>query len=160
MYTVSLLYCYRGNRLSIVRDYTIACKILISLKKGIFTITKTRLFKYMENFTSRNWKFSDKNLWLFSYFSLNIDCGYSLEPPRRGRSNGYPQSMFSRKNKKNNVYRCKPQLYYIKVGFKGLKIIKACFLDARNVALIDLPKDNYRRYGRMKEIEWAVTQKT
>ena len=24
----------------------------------------------------------------------NIDCGYSLEPPRRGGSNGYPQSMF------------------------------------------------------------------
>ena len=31
----------------------------------------------------------------FSYFcSKNIDCGYSLEPPRRGGSNGYPQSMF------------------------------------------------------------------
>ena len=24
----------------------------------------------------------------------NIDCGYSLEPPRRGDSNEYPQSMF------------------------------------------------------------------
>ena len=24
----------------------------------------------------------------------NIDCGYPLEPPRRGGSNGYPQSMF------------------------------------------------------------------
>ena len=24
----------------------------------------------------------------------NIDCGYSLEPPRRGGSNDYPQSMF------------------------------------------------------------------
>ena len=31
-------------------------------------ITKTRLFKYIENFTSENWKFSDKNLWYFSYF--------------------------------------------------------------------------------------------
>ena len=26
--------------------------------------------------------------------SLNIDSGYSLEPPRRGGSNEYPQSMF------------------------------------------------------------------
>ena len=34
----------------------------------------------------------------------------------------YPQYMFSN-NKKNNVYRCKPQFYYIKVGFKGVKII-------------------------------------
>ena len=24
----------------------------------------------------------------------NIDCGYSLEPPRRGGSNEYPQSIF------------------------------------------------------------------
>ena len=31
-------------------------------------ITKTRLFKYIENFTSKNWKFSDKKLWYFSYF--------------------------------------------------------------------------------------------
>ena len=54
----------------------------------------------------------------------NIDCGYSLEPPRRrGGSNEYPQSMFLSRNKKNNVYPCKPQFYYIKVGFKGVKII-------------------------------------
>ena len=32
---------------------------------------------------------------LFSLFLLkNMDCGYSLEPPRRGGSNEYPQSMF------------------------------------------------------------------
>ena len=30
---------------------------------------------------------------------------------------------------KNNVYPCKPQFYYINVGFKGIKIIKACFRD-------------------------------
>ena len=33
-----------------------------------FSITKTRLFKCIENFTSKNWKFSDKKLWYFSYF--------------------------------------------------------------------------------------------
>ena len=33
------------------------------------------------------------------------------------------------RNKKNNVYPCKPQFYYIKVGFKGVKIIKVCFHD-------------------------------
>ena len=31
-------------------------------------ITKTRLFKYIENFTSKSWKNSDKELWYFSYF--------------------------------------------------------------------------------------------
>ena len=32
-------------------------------------------------------------------------------------------SMFLSRNKKNNVYPGKPQFYYIKVGFKGVKII-------------------------------------
>ena len=31
---------------------------------------------------------------LVLFLLQNIDCGYSLEPPRRGGSNVYPQSMF------------------------------------------------------------------
>ena len=85
---------------------------------------KTRLFKYTDNFTTKNWKFLDKNSNTFFHISpQNIDCRYSLEPPRRGGSNEYPQSMFLSRNKKNSVYPCKPQFYYIKVGFKGVKII-------------------------------------
>ena len=38
--------------------------------------------------------FSDKNSDIFHISAQNIDCGYSLEPPRRGGSNGYPQSLF------------------------------------------------------------------
>ena len=64
------------------------------------------------------------NILIFFIFSpQNIDCGHSLEPPLRGGSNEYPQSMFLSRNKKNNVYPCKPQFYYIKVGLKGVKII-------------------------------------
>ena len=33
-------------------------------------------------------------------FAQNIDCGYTLEPPRQGGSNEYPQSIFWSKNKK------------------------------------------------------------
>ena len=89
----------------------------------VHVITKICLFKYTENFTTKKkkWKFSDKRIWYFSYFCSNIDCGYSLEPPRRGGSNEYPQSILLSKNKKNKVYLCKPQFYYIKVGFKGSK---------------------------------------
>ena len=32
--------------------------------------------------------------YFFLISAQNIDCGYSLEPPRRGGSNEYPQSMF------------------------------------------------------------------
>ena len=81
-------------------------------------------------------KFSDKNSDIFHISAQNIDCGYSLEPPhrggsnerhnlcfRRGGSNEYPLSMFLSRNKTNYVYPCKPQIYYIKVGFKGVNFI-------------------------------------
>ena len=37
----------------------------------------------------------------FLISSKNINCRYSLEPPRRGSSNEYPQSMFWAEIKKN-----------------------------------------------------------
>ena len=87
-------------------------------------ITKTCLFKYIENFTTKKPKDFRQKFWYFFHISAQkVDYGYSLEPPHRGGSNEYPQSMFLSSNKKNNVYPCKPQFYYIKVGFKGVKII-------------------------------------
>ena len=74
-------------------------------------------------FPPKNEKFQIKISDIFHISAQNIDCGYSLEPPRRGGSNEFPQSMFMSRNKKNNVYPCKPQFYYIKVGFKGVKTI-------------------------------------
>ena len=97
-----------------------------SFEHGI--ITKTRLFKYIENFTTKNWKFLDKNSDIFPVSAQNIDCGYLLEPPRRGGSNEYPQSMFLSRNKKNNIYHCKPQFSYIKVGFKEAKVKQILFV--------------------------------
>ena len=38
--------------------------------------------------------FQIKNADIFHISAQNIDCGYSLGPPRRGGSNEYPQSMF------------------------------------------------------------------
>ena len=38
--------------------------------------------------------FQIKNSDIFHNSAQNIDCGYSLEPPWRGGSNEYPQSMF------------------------------------------------------------------
>ena len=74
-------------------------------------------------FTTKKEKFQIKNSDIFHIPAHNIDCRYSLELPQRGSSNEYPQSMFFQQNKKNNVYPCKPQFYYMKVGFKGFKII-------------------------------------
>ena len=38
---------------------------------------------------------------IFLIPTQNIDCEYSLEPPRRGGSNEYPQPMFLNRNMKN-----------------------------------------------------------
>ena len=45
---------------------------------------------------------------IFLIFAQNIDCGYTLEPPRRDGSNEYPQSMFWSKNKKNRYTPANP----------------------------------------------------
>ena len=69
-----------------------------------------------------------KNSDIFHVSAQNIDCGYPLEPHRRGGSNEYPQSMFLSKNNKNNVYPLKPQFYYTKVWFKGVKLYRYVFV--------------------------------
>ena len=44
----------------------------------------------------------------FLIFAQNIDCGYTLEPPRRDGSNEDPQSMFWSKNKNNRYTPANP----------------------------------------------------
>ena len=50
--------------------------------------------------------------------------------------------MFLSRNKKNNVYPCQPQFYYIKVGFKGVKIISACFRDGSHEETLHSSEDS------------------
>ena len=42
----------------------------------------------------KNDNFQMKNSDIFLIFALNIDFGYTLEPPQCRGSNEYPQSMF------------------------------------------------------------------
>ena len=93
-------------------------------------ITKTRLFKYIENFTSKNWNFSGKKLWYFSYFCSKHRLWVLVRTASARRFYRIPTIYVLSKNMKNNVYPCKPQFYHIKVGFKGVKIIEACFRNA------------------------------
>ena len=52
----------------------------------------------------------------FLFLLQNIDCGYSLEPPRWGGSNVYPQSMFWAKIRKISKF------FYQKFSFFTTKI--------------------------------------
>ena len=56
---------------------------------------------------------------IFLIFAQNINCGYTLEPPRRGGSNEYLQSMFWSKNKKNRYTLANPIFFLYKSGVQG-----------------------------------------
>ena len=59
-------------------------------------ITKTRLYRFdplEPHFYIVKLGFTGVYI-IFLISAENIDCGYLLEPPRRGGSNEYPQSMF------------------------------------------------------------------
>ena len=88
-----------------------------------FTLRKHAYSNKLNISPPKRGNFQIKNSDIFHISAQNIDCGYSLEPPRRGGSNEYPQSMFLSRNKKNNAYPLKPNFKYIKVGFKGVKFI-------------------------------------
>ena len=86
--TVCVKRCYMRDKQfrllsdAAIWDYTIC--------PGL-SITKTRLFKYTENFTTKNENFQMNNLDSFPIFAHRL--WYLLEPPRRGSSNEYLQSM-------------------------------------------------------------------
>ena len=85
----------------------------------VVTLRKHAYSNILRILPPKNENFRMKNSGSFHISAENIDCGYSLKPPRRGGSNEYPQSIFLSRNKKNTVYPCRPQFYYIKVGFEG-----------------------------------------
>ena len=71
---------------------------------------------------------------IFLICAQNLDCGYTLEPPRRGGSNECPQSMLRSKNKRNRYTPAYPSFcIYIKVGFKGVYITRTCFRDVTSM---------------------------
>ena len=49
----------------------------------------------------------------------NICCRYSLEAPRRGASNEYPQHMYSRRNKKYQYFSIEKKKGFEKLFFSG-----------------------------------------
>ena len=69
-----------------------------SLRKHAYWNIQKYLPSKTENFQIKKKKTKKKKKRCI--FAQNIDCGYLLEPPQRGGSNLYPQSMFFSKNKK------------------------------------------------------------
>ena len=58
---------------------------------------------------------------VFLFLHENICCGYSLEAPRRGASNEYPQHMFLLRNKKDiSIFRMKKVPYLLLWCYHGM----------------------------------------
>ena len=74
------------------------------------------LMQYTEIFFSavKIENFTRKVFDIFNIFARNIHCDYTIEPPRRGGSDEYPQCMFWIKKKK----KIRP-LTILKWCFKG-----------------------------------------
>ena len=99
----------------------IFCYLLLDFH--VKTRTSLRKHAYSNILRTLPPKLSDEKLWYFHISAQNIDCGYSSELPRRGGSNEYPQSIVLIRNKKINVYPCKPQFTVKKKVFMGVKTI-------------------------------------
>ena len=56
---------------------------------------------YWKFYRQKNENFQIKNPDIFYTSAQNIDCGYSLEPPRRGGSNEYHNLCFERRGGSN-----------------------------------------------------------
>ena len=80
---------YLNRRVFVMDDHKVPLSGLhYSLRKHAYS-------KLLINFTTKKKaSVQIKNSDIFHISAQNIDCGYSLEPPRRGGSNEYPQSMF------------------------------------------------------------------
>ena len=61
---------------------TSVCSLFLRHPLRFVFITKTRLYKYIENFTTKKENFQIKISDIFLNSAQNIDCGYSLEPPK------------------------------------------------------------------------------
>ena len=55
---------------------------------------------YIEFVSTITEKFIEKKNYILNIFAQNINCGYTLEPPRQGGSNKYPESLFGSKIRK------------------------------------------------------------
>ena len=76
---------------------------IFCLKIFSFSLRKHAYSNILKIFPPINENFQIKILIFLIFFAQNIDCGYSLEPPRRGGSNEYPQYMFLSRNKNKST---------------------------------------------------------
>ena len=100
-------WCGQMTTLIRLREYTGGFESLLGVHVRRYHYENTPIQIYWNFHLQKQKVFRQKNLIFFHISAQNIDCGYSLEPPVLSR------------NKKNNVYPCKPQFFLYKSGVQG-----------------------------------------
>ena len=93
-----------------------------------FTLRKLAYSNILKILPPKHENFQIKNSDIFHISAQNIDCGYSLEPPRRGGSNEYPQSMFLAETRKIMYTPVNPSFTIKKWGLRGSKLYRHVFV--------------------------------
>ena len=94
-------------------------------------ITETCLFKYIENFTTKNGKFSNKKFWFFSYFCSKHRLWVCVRTASRSKIRKIMYTLVNPSSKK-----------WIKVGFKRGQIYICVFSwCTTRESLADIKKD-------------------
>ena len=124
--TLLLLWNHMANKDILYNSYKMYCcdkwyKIANII--CFFTLRKHAYLNILKILPSKNENFQIENSDIFFIFLPKHRLWVHVRTASARRFYRIPQSMLLSRNKKNNVYSCKPQFYYIKVGFKGVKII-------------------------------------
>ena len=101
-------------------------------------ITKTYLYKFdplKHHFYIVKLGFTGVYI-IFLISAQNIYCGNSLEPPRRGGSNEYPQSIFEQKKKKEKISEFLSENFQFLVVKFSVYLNRRVFVMLRTLKLI------------------------
>ena len=105
-----------------------ACAVRSLSLSYSWRISALRTYLFNETFTTKKWKFSDEKFRYISYFWSKHRLLVLVRTASTRRFWRVPTIYVFEQNKKNNVYPRKPQFFYIKVGFKGLKLYRDVFV--------------------------------
>ena len=123
-------YCSDKEVLFQIEFFVTALFILV---RANHPLRKQALAIYRDFFGCKNKNVQLKKFDIFLTFVQNKDCGYMLEPPRRGVCNKYPQSMFWIKNKKKCIPLHTPVLLHTcELKYVGIHFTEYVFLMYRS----------------------------
>ena len=108
-------------------------------KKFQHTITETCLCNLASPPPRKKWGLQGYTLF-FLFLLWNIDCGYPLEPPQRGGSNEYPQSLFRAKiTKRSHFFHLK---LFVFAAIKSVIILNGRIFVMRHIYLFSYFLEN------------------